>query len=485
MPIRLLSVASEVFPLVKTGGLADVVGALPAALAAEGIETLTLVPGYPAVRAALQGGAVVHEYGALFGQPARLVRGQAAGLDLLMLDAPGFFDRPGNPYLGPDGLDWPDNALRFAAFARAGADCAAGHIPGVRPDIVQAHDWQAALIPVYQYFDVSGARVPVALTIHNLAFQGIFPAHLLGTIGLPAEAFAVDGVEYYGQLGYLKGGIYFADRVTTVSPTYADEIRTPAHGMGLDGLLDSRAHALAGILNGIDVEVWNPTTDDALAARFDAAHVAARAENKRAVQQRFGLAPDPDALLIGVVSRLTAQKGLDLLLAALADFPRLNAQLALLGSGDKPLEQGFDSAAEDSDRIGCILGYDEALAHLVQGGADAILVPSRFEPCGLTQLCALRYGAVPLVARVGGLSDTVIDASPMALHQGFATGVQFPPDSLPSLRSGLARAAALYRDGDAWSRLQANGMASDVSWRGPARQYATLFRRLIGDCGSR
>lgn len=481
MKLRLLSVASEIYPLVKTGGLADVAGALPAALAAEGVETLTLVPGYPAVLAGLQGATQLHDFGRLLGQQAKLLRGTAAGLDLLVLDAPDFFDRPGSPYLGADGRDWPDNALRFAALSRAAADIAAGDVAGLLPDIVQAHDWQAALVPVFQHYDRPARRVPVVLTIHNLAFQGVFPPHLLGGLGLPAEAFALDGVEYYGQLGCLKGGILFADAVTTVSPTYAGEIRTPEHGMGLDGLIDGRADALVGILNGIDTGVWNPASDASLAQTFDAASIARRAENKRALQAAFGLTEDPAALLIGVVSRLTEQKGLDLLLAALPDLAPLGAQLALLGSGDAGLERGFAAAAAGAPaRIGCRIGYDEALAHRIQAGADALLVPSRFEPCGLTQLCALRYGAIPVVARVGGLNDTVIDANPMALQRGVATGVQFAPDSLNALQGALSRTATLFADRAGWARIQANAMATDVSWHDPARQYATLLRRLAG-----
>lgn len=480
MPLRLLSVASEIYPLIKTGGLADVTGALPEALAAEGIETLTLVPGYPAVIARLEHAREVHDFGRLLGQEARLLRGTAAGLALLVLDAPAFFDRPGNPYLGPDGLDWPDNAQRFAALALAAAECAAGKVGDVRPDLVHAHDWQAALVPVYQRYNAVDRRVPTVLTIHNLAFQGIFPAHLLGAIGLPAEAFDVDGVEYYGQLGYLKGGIAFADRVTTVSPTYAGEIRGPEQGMGLDGLLQSRSDRLTGILNGIDTHVWDPAADPNIAQGYDVDRLSQRGANKRALQARLGLDADPAALLIGVVSRLTEQKGLDLLLAALPDLAAMGAQLALLGSGDAVLEKGFsDAASAAPGRVACVIGYDESLAHLIQAGADALAVPSRFEPCGLTQLCALRYGAVPLVARVGGLNDTIVDANPMALQHEVATGVQFAPNSLLALQDGLRRVAALYADAPRWAALQKNGMETDVSWAASARTYARLFREML------
>jgi starch synthase len=320
------------------------------------------------------------------------------------------------------------------------------------------------------------------MTVHNLAFQGQFDRSLLGVLGLPAASFTVEGVEYYGGIGFLKAGLRLADRITTVSPTYAAEICGPEAGMGLDGLLRARADRLSGILNGIDVEVWNPGADPLIAAPFTAADLGSRAVNKADVQARFGLDPDPDALTFAVISRLSWQKGLDLLLGALPTLAAEGAQLALLGAGDADLQAGFAAAAATwPGRIGCVFGYDEALAHRLQAGADALLMPSRFEPCGLTQLCALRYGAVPVVARVGGLNDTVIDAGPMALAAGVATGVQFAPVAGPMLESAIRRTAALYRDPEVWRRLQANGLACDVSWRASGRRYADLYRRLIAD----
>jgi starch synthase len=291
-------------------------------------------------------------------------------------------------------------------------------------------------------------------------------------------------VEYYGALGFLKAGLRLADRITTVSPTYAAEICTSDGGMGMDGLLRTRADQLSGILNGVDVDVWDPASDPLIAANFTAADLAPRAMDKADVQARLGLDPDPDALLFAVISRLSWQKGLDLLLGALPTLLSQGAQLALLGSGDGWLEAGFAStAASHRGRIGCVFGYDEALAHRLQAGADALLVPSRFEPCGLTQLCALRYGAVPVVARVGGLNDTVIDAAPMALAAGVATGVQFSPVVAPMLENAIRRTAALWRDRSAWRRLQGNGMACDVSWGRSARRYAELYRKLIEERG--
>ena len=477
--VDVLAVASEIYPLVKTGGLADVVGALPEALKARDVTVRTLVPGYPVLTKGLRKAETALQFADLFGGPAKVLAARKSGLDLFVLDAPHLFARPGGPYGDARGHDWPDNGRRFAALARAGASLAQGAAPGYAPNVVHAHDWQAGLVPAYLAYD-GKRRPPSVMTVHNLAFQGRFPASFFAELGLPSTALSVDGVEYFDGVGFLKAGIRHADRITTVSPTYAAEMCTPEWGMGLDGLLRGRADVLSGILNGIDVDVWNPAADPHLAARYDAGEPGARAANKAAIQARFGLDEDPDALLIGVISRLTWQKGLDLLLAVLPTLTGLGAQIVVLGAGDPGLEAGWLAAARaNSGRVGCIIGYDEALAHLIQGGADAIAVPSRFEPCGLTQLCALRYGAMPLVCRVGGLADTVVDASPMALAAGSATGVQFAPATVTALQSALRRTATLFKDRRAWSRMQANGMASDVSWTEPARLYAELFRTLV------
>jgi starch synthase len=475
----ILSVASEVYPLIKTGGLADVAGALPGALAKEGFAVTTLVPGYPAVMAALRRGKSAHRWKDLFGGPARLVAGRAQGLDLLAIDAPHLYARPGNPYQAPDGSDWPDNAFRFAALGRVAAELGRGLLPAFAPGVVHCHDWQAGLAPAYLHHG-EGPRPRTVMTVHNLAFQGAFPAELLGPLGFPKSAFTVDGIEYHGQIGFLKAGLRLADRITTVSPTYAAEICSDAFGMGLQGLLRGRADMLRGILNGVDTDVWNPAADRLIPARYDSGSLPLRAANKRALQARFGLAEDPGALLLGVISRLGWQKGLDLLLAALPVLLKEGGQLALLGAGDPGLEEAFRQAARaHPGRIGCVIGYDEALAHLIQAGCDALLVPSRFEPCGLTQLCALRYGAVPVVARVGGLADTIVDANPVAIAAGSATGVMFSPVDETMLESAVRRAVRLYRDQPLWTQLQRNGMATDVSWSGPAREYAALYRELI------
>jgi starch synthase len=476
--LNVLSVASEVFPLIKTGGLADVVGALPAALAREGVEIRTVVPAYPAVKAKLADAETAHAYADLFGGPARVLAGKAAGLQLFAIDAPHLYDRPGNPYLGLDGLNWPDNGRRFAALGRVGADIGLGAIGAFRPQVVHAHDWQAALAPAYLYY-ADGPRPGAAITIHNIAFQGHFPISIFGELGLPPRALTIDGVEYFSGVGYLKAGLRLSDRITTVSPTYAREIMTPEFGMALDGLLRARAAVVQGIVNGIDDTVWNPATDAALAQTYGALRIDMRVRNKTALQTQMGLAPGVDRPLFGIVSRLSDQKGLDLLLQALPSLIAKGGQLALLGSGEPSLEGGFTAAAAARpDSVGCVLGYDEKLAHMIQAGADFIVVPSRFEPCGLTQLCALRYGAPPVVARVGGLADTVIDANEAATAAGVATGVQFYPPSVDALTYALDRALEIGRDPAISRRLRLNGMRSDVSWRGPAKRYAALYRAL-------
>lgn len=481
--LEVLAVVSEAYPLIKTGGLADVAGALPGALRAERIHVRTLLPGYPRVMQALRRATCVHVFPDHFGVPARLLQARVQGLDLFVLDAPGLYDRPGGPYVTPEGRNWDDNARRFAALGSAGALLGLGLLEGYQPDVVHAHDWQAGLAPAYLEY-AGGRRPATVMTVHNLAFQGQFDRQLLGSLGLPDHAFSPDGVEYYGDIGFLKAGLRLADRITTVSPTYAAEICTPEHGMGLDGLLRGRSDRLIGILNGIDTDVWNPAQDDLISASFSAGDLRGRSANKRALQQELGLTVSAQAPLFGVVSRLSWQKGLDLLPAAARVILAAGGQLAILGAGDADLEAAFTSLSEGAPgSVACVLGYDEGLAHRIQAGSDALVVPSRFEPCGLTQLCALRYGAVPVAARVGGLNDTIIDASPAALAAGCATGVLHEPASVPMLEHGLRRTLALMARPDQWARIQANGMAMDVSWRGPAREYARLYREIVTEPG--
>ena len=478
--MKVLSVASEVFPLIKTGGLADVAGALPGALSSEGIEMRTLLPGYASVMAQLGGMHRVAEFDDLFGGRAVLreaVHGDS-GAPFLILDAPHLYDRPGNPYIGPDGKDWPDNHLRFAALAWAAAQIGRGLIQDWQPDLVHCHDWQAGLTPAY--LAQAETRPATVMTVHNLAFQGVFPAGLLNALRLPRASFTIDGLEYHGQISFLKAGLVYADHLTTVSPTYAHEICTPDFGMGLDGLLRHRRTVLTGITNGIDSDVWNPETDPHIVQPYSAADLDAKAANKAALQKRFGLNPSPDALLFGVVSRLTEQKGLDLLLDALPVLVARGGQLALLGSGDPALEEAFTAASRShSGQTGVLLGYDEPLSHQIQAGADALVVPSRFEPCGLTQLYALHYGTLPIVTRVGGLADTVIDANQAALLDGVATGFQFLPDRAGGLTTALERAFDLYADRQAWQKMQRRAMSRKVDWSLPAKAYAMLYDKIL------
>ena len=478
-PLSVLGVASEMYPLLKTGGLADVVGALPAALAPLGVRVQTLLPGHPAVLSGLQETDALALWPAWFGGPARLLAGQHGALQLLVLDAPHLYDRPGNPYLDGSGRDWSDNAERYAALAFAAARIAWGEIPGLRPDVVHAHDWQAALVPAYLHYLGAGKRCPATvLTLHNLAFQGQFKADVWSRLGLPAEAFATQGLEYHGDIGYLKAGIHFADAITTVSPTYAREIRTLSGGMGLDAMLRWRDAAVSGIVNGIDTAVWNPATDPHLVQRYGAETLAARQANKRAVEQQFGL-PADEAPLVCMVSRLTAQKGIDLVAAVLDSIVAAGARLVVLGTGDPALEDALRAGAQrHPSRVAVRIGYDEALSHLLQGGCDAILVPSRFEPCGLTQLYGLRYGCVPVVARVGGLADTVIDANDAAVKAGVATGLQFADISAEGLLDAMRRMVQLAKQPGVWRRLQRAGMHADVGWQQSATEYAALYRRL-------
>jgi starch synthase len=475
--MKILSVASEVFPLVKTGGLADVVGALPPALAAHGVHVATFVPGYPGLAAKLKKKKEVYVYADLFGARASILRGEAAGLDLFVLNAPILFDRKGGPYGDTTGADFSDNWRRFAAFSRAAADIAGGAVEGYVPDIVHAHDWQAAMALAYLRYD--GAAIPSVMTVHNLAFQGQFPASIFPELGLPASALSVDGVEYYGGVGYLKAGLQAAAAITTVSPTYAQEIRTPEFGMGLDGMMNARAGDLCGIVNGIDTDIWNPETDPHLAARYSARSLKARKANKAALEERFTLDRGSGPLFC-VVSRLTWQKGMDTLVETVDGLVAAGGRLAVLGSGDSALEGALLTAASrHRGKVGMVVGYDEPLSHLMQGGADAILIPSRFEPCGLTQLYGLRYGCVPVVARTGGLADTIIDANEAALSAGVATGFQYQPSAPGGLYHAITRAIAVYARSAEWTAMQRQGMKSDLSWKKSAARYVELYQSLI------
>ena len=505
MTLRVLSIASEAVPLIKTGGLADVAGALPAALAPHGVEMTTLLPGYPKVLRALAAHAppppappkaagkakakaapappepvALHHWDSLLGEPARLLEGTIDGHRLLVLDCPALFVRDGGPYGDAAGRDWDDNWRRFAAFGRAGADLAGGVVPGLAFDLVHAHDWQAAMAPAYIRFAPAGPRIPSVMTIHNMAFQGRYGPEIFPSLGLPTQAWAIDGVEYHGGVGFLKAGMESADAITTVSPTYAREIRQPAFGMGLEGLVIARQARVSGIVNGIDTALWNPETDPSLVQSFSARSLARRRANKRALEAEFGLDQDEGPLFV-CITRLTWQKGIDVLLEVIDHLVGLGGRLALLGAGDAALERALhEAAARHPGRVGLHIGYDEALSHRMQGGGDAILVPSRFEPCGLTQLYGLAYGCVPVVAHTGGLADTVVDANLAAIHAGAATGIVFHGVDYPSFSDAITRTINLYAQHDVWAQIQRAGMKTDFSWRRSGQAYAALYRHIAG-----
>jgi starch synthase len=479
---RVLHVAAELYPWVKTGGLGDVTAALPPALVALGVDARLVLPGFAGFLDGLSGLADIARLRTPFAaERVRLGRATLPGRGgvAYLVDHPPFYDRPGLPYSGPDGRDWPDNHRRFGLFGWVAAALAGGADPQWRPDIVHAHDWHAGLAPAYLAAD--GAPAATVFTVHNLAYQGLFPGALFAELGLPPDAFAIDGVEFYGQVSFLKAGLVYADRLTTVSPTYAREIQTPAFGAGLDGLLRQRANVLSGILNGVDPQIWDPGHDPVLPQPYEVATMAAgKPAAKAALQRRLGLDADEAAPLFGAVSRLTPQKGLDLLLAALPGLVAAGGQVALLGSGDADLEQGFAAAAAAyPGRVGTVIGYDEGLSHLIVGGADLLVMPSRFEPCGLTQLYALRYGTLPLVRRVGGLADTVVDATAANLADGSATGFAFDGDSPQALLAAVHRAVDLFRQAPVWRQMTAQAMTRDFSWEAAARRYLDLYRALL------
>ncbi|MCE5972236.1 glycogen synthase GlgA [Sinirhodobacter sp. WL0062] len=471
---RVLSVASEAVPLVKTGGLADVVGALPAALSGQGWQMRVLIPAYRGVLDKLGKTKVVWSDDDLFGGPARVVLGKVGGVEAMALDAPHLFDRAGGPYSDGQGDYW-DNAERFAALSWVAARIARDGVGDWRPDVLHAHDWQGALAPGYMRY--WGVGIPSVLTIHNMAFQGRVGANKISALRLPPEQFTPDGYEYWGDISTLKAGLTATDAITTVSPRYAEELMRGEFGLGLEGVIQARAASVHGFLNGIDPEVWSPDADPHITP-FTAARMAGKARNRAALEAEFGLeVPGPLAIL---VSRLTPQKGIDLLPGALEDFIAGGGGLAILGSGDAWAEDMVRGlATRYPGRVGVRIGYDEALSHRMFAGGDAVLVPSRFEPCGLTQLYGLRYGCVPVVAAVGGLADTVIGATPATEAAGAATGIVFHPVDELALRQSMRRLLSLYADCKGWAAMVRRGMKADWGWEASAARYAALYDSLI------
>jgi starch synthase len=482
--MRVLHAGAELFPLVKTGGLADVMGALPQALVAQGADVRLVLPGLPAIVRGVDDQRLVCEIGPLFGAARislRLGTVGFSGVPAYVIDAPHLYRRDGNPYLDARGTEWSDNLQRFALLGWVAAHLASGELDGNWvPDVVHAHDWHAALACAYMAAQPA-SRAKSVFTVHNLAYQGLFDAHDFHLLGLPGRFMLPGALEFHGRISFMKAGLAYAQRVTTVSPSYAAEIALPEFGCGLDGVVRARGDAVSGILNGVDRKVWDPASDTLIDARYSAAALQGKARCKAALQQALGLATDARAPLLAVVSRLTAQKGLDLLLQALPELLAHGVQLAVQGTGDAALEAGFVAAAQaHAGRVAVRIAYDESLAHRMVAGADMILVPSRFEPCGLTQLYGLLYGTVPVVRRVGGLSDTVVDATPQALADDLATGVVFDAAAPDALADAVGRATVLYRQREPWHKLMRRGMAQNFSWESAAQQYMALYGAMCG-----
>lgn len=481
---RVLSVASECAPLIKTGGLADVVGALPAALEPLGWKTKVLLPAYPGLLQKIGRGTRVWRDENLFGGPATVVRGKIDGLNVLLLDAPHLFDRDGGPY-SAHGHDFHDNHVRFAALSWVGAQIALhGTKDKWKPDLVHAHDWQAGLVPSYLRY--AGSQIPTVMTVHNIAFQGIVGADQLDYLRLPSWDFTPESLEYHGLLSTLKAGMVHASRLTTVSPSYAQELTEAHFGFGLEGVVKARRERgeLAGFINGVDTSVWDPATDPEVVP-YSALDTSGKAENRQRLLQEFSLA-EPTGPLAVVVTRLTYQKGIDLMVEALPGFLERGGAVAILGSGDADYEAALgDLAARYPGQVGLRIGYDEALSHRLYAGGDIVLVPSRFEPSGLTQLYGMRYGTIPVVAATGGLRDTVCDATPENLAAGVATGFTFGDAYLGGtidaggLSFALGRAIDLYGDAEAWSQLRHTAMNAPVGWEQSAAQYAAMFDNFI------
>jgi starch synthase len=478
---RILFACSEAHPLIKTGGLADVSGSLPPVLQALGDDVRVVLPAYRQVLQRLPQLPVAAELD-LPGHaaPVRILQAvlPQTAVTVWLVDAPAYFDRDGGPYLGPDGHDWPDNAARYTLFARAVVELAQDRAGlAWRPDVVHCNDWQTGLVPALLAQEPQ--RPGTVFTIHNMAYQGLFTRAVFDTLGLPESLWHMEAMEFYSQFNFLKGGLVFSDWITTVSPTYAEEIRSPTYGYGLEGVLNHRAAHLRGILNGVDYAIWDPAHDPLIPHHFSPAKPAGKKKSKAALQQQFALAGEAGTPLIGLVGRMVEQKGIDLVLDALpALLERQPLQLAVVGTGTAAFEQAFrDLAARYPQRVGVFIGYDEGYAHLVEAGADIFLMPSRFEPCGLNQIYSLRYGTVPVVRRTGGLADTVVHADTATLADGSATGFSFEAADSAALGETLQQALDLYGQPPAWRRLMVSGMRQDFSWEQSARHYQELYRQ--------
>ncbi len=482
-PLQILFATPEIQPLIKTGGLADISASLPAALRELGADVRVLVPGYPAVLTGAWGIQSLYWFKDFYGfGEVHLLSATLpeTGIPLIVIDYPAFYTRGGGPYQDEHKEDWPDNALRFALLSRMAAFLASEDSPlDFRPGIVQCNDWQTGLTPAYLHF-MPGKKPPTVMTIHNLAFQGIFPPQVCADVGLPPESFAVAGVEYYGNLSFLKAGLFYADHIATVSAHYAWEIQRDPLGFGMQGLLHHRREQLTGIVNGIDIQEWNPLSDVNLAHNYDDGKLEGKAANKKVLQSQLGLTVAPDIPLLGAVSRISYQKGLDLLLEIAPALLAEPVQIVILGTGDAALEQAFTKLAhQHPGQVAAVIGFDEKLSHRIEAGIDLFLMPSRFEPCGLNQMYSQRYGTPPVVHATGGLVDTVTDTTKETLRDKTATGFMFDKPSGAALHDAIQRALACYRDRKTWRQIQRNGMRRDFSWSHSAAQYLALFHSLL------
>lgn len=488
--MKVLFVTSEAFPLIKTGGLADVSGSLPSALTHFDVDIRILIPGYSSVLQQLSDLTSVATISNLpmVDTPVELLLGtiKDTGVKVITIRAPDLYERNGGPYTDMNGLDWADNAIRFALLSKIGAILSAPHTPLTdwQPDLVHCNDWQTGLTPAYMKL-VDASTAGSIISLHNMAFQGIFPASLIGKLGLPPEHFITEGYEYYGQISFLKAGIFYADTISTVSPTYAKEIQTQEFGFGLEGLLAKRGHEMQGILNGIETDEWNPATDPYLVKKYSVTRIAGKKEVKAALQKTLGLKMDAGAPLLGVVSRLTYQKGLDILLP---DIPKLlddGCQLVLLGSGETGLETAFSALAHDNPgKMSVTIGYNEPLSHQIMAGCDMFIMPSRFEPCGLNQMYGLAYGTLPIVNATGGLADSVIDTSAVTLKNKTANGFVMADTSSGALLAAVERALDIYKeDPKTWRKIQKNGMSQNLSWDHSAQEYLDLYKKTIQNRG--
>lgn len=479
---NILYISSEAFPFIKTGGLGDVAGSLPVELLKKSQDIRLLLPAYPEVLSKVKKSKVRAEI-SYYNLSVQIIETTLPGSKLIvwLVDCPSAFNRPGGPYANKYGQEWHDNALRFAIFNHVASDIALDRLAlNWKVDIVHCNDWQSGLVPAL--LSPHKKRPATVFTIHNLAYQGVFNRQTFDDLKLPEELWHMDGIEYYGNMSFIKAGIAYADKITTVSPTYAKEICQAEFGYGLEGLLSHRANDLTGILNGIDEKYWNPSTDTYITHKYDQDSLDKKSLNKTRLQEELGLDIDDSIPLIGMVSRLVEQKGLELILQSLPRLFKMPLQIVILGTGDTHYEMLLTEwAKEYKHKFNVTIGYDEALAHRIEAASDIYLMPSTFEPCGLNQLYSLRYGTLPVVTKVGGLADTVIDANKININNHTANGFLLKENKANDLSNTIKRAINLYKQADDWQQLQTNAMSKDYAWHTSAEQYVRLYQNIIKD----